>query len=139
MGQNQVFCHFIMFASLVFLDIAQDESLEHFLTTNRGKTHEKKIWGAPNWVRNYSFCHFPKVTSLVFLDIAKDCSLGQFLTERNLWPNSNVVKRPLILACFLLVKPWVTGLIIICDKFGYKVVYTSCYLLIKCFRKLSKE
>ena len=28
--------------------------------------------------------------------------------------------------------PWVTGLIVICDKFEYKVVHASCYLFGEC-------
>ena len=40
-AQNQVFCYFFKFGSLVYLEIAQDDSLEHDLTTSRGKTHEK--------------------------------------------------------------------------------------------------
>ena len=39
----------------------------------------KKVFGVPNWVRNYGFCHFLKVASLVFFDIAQDCSLVQCL------------------------------------------------------------
>ena len=78
-AQNQVFCYFFKFGSLVFLEIAQDDSLEHGLTISRGKTHEKKL-GVPKWVQNQGFCHFLKVPSLVFIDIAQDCSLGQCLT-----------------------------------------------------------
>ena len=63
-----------------------------------------------------SFCHFLKFGSLFSLDIAQDCSLGQCLTSsrvktskikfcgpnwgRNDLPYSNVVERPLKLACF---------------------------------------
>ena len=47
MGQNwvlnQVFCHFLKFGSLVFLELAQDGSLEQFIAKSRSKTHEKKI------------------------------------------------------------------------------------------------
>ena len=45
-AQNQVFCYFFKFGSLVFLEIAQDNSLEQCL----GKTLEK-ILGAPNWIQ----------------------------------------------------------------------------------------
>ena len=40
-----MFCHFLKFGPLVLLGIAYDGSLEHCLTTNRGKTHRKKIRG----------------------------------------------------------------------------------------------
>ena len=33
----------------------------------------------------------------------------------------------------------VIGLILICDKFEYKVAHTFCYLFGKCFRKTSKK
>ena len=33
----------------------------------------------------------------------------------------------------------VTSLILICDKFQYKVVHTSCFLFGNCLRKTSKE
>ena len=44
------FCHFLKFGSLVFPEIAQNDSLEQFLTTIRGKTHEKngKVKFGPN-------------------------------------------------------------------------------------------
>ena len=78
----------------------------------------KKLSGFQNWIRNQGFCHFLKVTLLVFLDIAQDCSLGQCVTsirakplkkkKKEYGPNwsrndmfySNVVERPLKLACF---------------------------------------
>ena len=41
--RNQVFCHFLKFASLVFLDIARDCRLGQCLTSSRGAT-SKKIW-----------------------------------------------------------------------------------------------
>ena len=41
--QNQVFGHFLKFGWLVFLEIAQNDSLEQFVTTSRSKTHEKKL------------------------------------------------------------------------------------------------
>ena len=40
--QNQVFYHFLRFGSLVFLKIAQDDSLEQYLTTRRVKTRKRK-------------------------------------------------------------------------------------------------
>ena len=39
------FSHFIKFDSLVFLEIAYDNSLKHFLSTSRGKTYEKNFGG----------------------------------------------------------------------------------------------
>ena len=60
------------------------------------------------------FAIFLKVASLVFLDIAQDCSLTQCLTSgraesspnwgRNDLFYSNVVERPLKLACLFLLK-----------------------------------
>ena len=43
---------FVSFFKVWFisLEIAQDDSLEYFLTTNRGETHEKKSREGPNWV-----------------------------------------------------------------------------------------
>ena len=104
MGQNRVrnqfFWLFSKFGSLVCL------------TNSRGKIH---------WLQNYGFCHFLKVPLLVFLDIAQNCSLGHCLTARRAetskkkkkkkkkkdpnWAGkdlfySNVVERPLKLACF---------------------------------------
>ena len=47
-GQNQIhnfdFCHFLKCSSLVFLEIAYNDSLERCLTTGRGITREKKLW-----------------------------------------------------------------------------------------------
>ena len=74
-AQNQFFCHFFKFGSLVFVEIAQVDSLEHFLTTSVDKTLESNFWG-PKWVQNQGICHFLKVASLFFLDIAQDYSLG---------------------------------------------------------------
>ena len=52
------FCHFFKFSCLFSHLIPQSDSLEQFLTTSRGKTHEKNF-GRPNfcqtgqnWVRN---------------------------------------------------------------------------------------
>ena len=74
--QNQFCSYFFKFTSLVFLDITQDDSLEHCLN----KTLEKNFWGPKlDSKLGQGFCHFCKVP-LVFPDIAQDCSLGQFLT-----------------------------------------------------------
>ena len=42
-GPKLVFCHSLKFGSLVFLQIAQDESFEDCITTRRGKTRQKKF------------------------------------------------------------------------------------------------
>ena len=42
--QNQVFCHFLKFGSLVFLEIAYNDRLQHYVTCSRGKIYQKKIW-----------------------------------------------------------------------------------------------
>ena len=50
MGLNQaqieIFPHLLEFGSLVFLEIVYNDSLQQFLTSSRGKSHEN-IWG-PN-------------------------------------------------------------------------------------------
>ena len=62
------------------MEIAQCDSVEHCLTTSRGKIYEKKI-GSAKLGPKLGFLHFLKVASLVFLDIAQDCCLGQCLTS----------------------------------------------------------
>ena len=42
-AQNEVFCDFLEFGSLVFLEIAYNDSLQQCLTTSRGKTRKKKL------------------------------------------------------------------------------------------------
>ena len=86
MPKTSFFCHFLQFGSLVFLEIAQDDSLEQYLTTSRGKTC-KKNWGGQIWAKQTKirskisfFCHFLKFGSLVFLQIAQDDSLEHCLT-----------------------------------------------------------
>ena len=51
MGQNWIFCHFLKFGALVFLEIAYNDSLEQYITSNRSKTHKIKFWG-PNLDQN---------------------------------------------------------------------------------------
>ena len=49
------FLTFLQLASLVFFEIAYDDSLQQCLTFSRGKIHKKKFWDpnmAQNWVRN---------------------------------------------------------------------------------------
>ena len=57
-AQKYVFYHFFKFVSLVFLEISQDDSLKHCLTTSRSKTNAKELWGegwmgglVANWIR----------------------------------------------------------------------------------------
>ena len=42
--QNEVFRQFLEFGSLVFLEIACNDTLQQCLTSSNGKTHEKKNW-----------------------------------------------------------------------------------------------
>ena len=51
--QNQIFCHFLKYGSLDFLEIAQDESLEQYLTTSRRKAPPKfgRGGGGQVWVK----------------------------------------------------------------------------------------
>ena len=48
-AQNQDFCDFLKFISLVFFKIAYNDSLQQCITSSRGKTYKKKfgdqIWG----------------------------------------------------------------------------------------------
>ena len=41
------FCHFLKFGSLVFLEIAYNDSVKQCVTSSRGKIH-KKVFGGPN-------------------------------------------------------------------------------------------
>ena len=47
-GESQVpkyvFCHFLKFGSLVFLDIAYNYSLQECITSRRDKTHKINFW-----------------------------------------------------------------------------------------------
>ena len=38
------FCHFLKFGSLVFLEIAYNNSFQHCITSSRGKTHTKNFF-----------------------------------------------------------------------------------------------
>ena len=42
-ARNQVFCYFLKFGSLVFLEIAYIDVLQKCLTSNRGKTLKKNL------------------------------------------------------------------------------------------------
>ena len=87
LAQNQVFCLFLKFNSLVFLEIACNDSLQQFLTSNKGKIYEKRFGGlhlgqrGQNWVRNQVFWHFLKFGSLFFLEVAYNDSLQQCITS----------------------------------------------------------
>ena len=80
-GQN-----FLNFDSLVFLEIAYNDSLQLCLTCSRGKTHENNFLGLTlgqrgrNRFQNQFFCHFLKFGSLIFLEFAYNDSLQQCLT-----------------------------------------------------------
>ena len=56
LGFLRVFCHFLKFGSLVFLEMAYIDSLQQCVTSSRGKIHKKKNWG-PNL--NVYFISFP--------------------------------------------------------------------------------
>ena len=67
------FCHFLKFGSLVFLEIAHNDSLQQCLTCSRDKIHEKKNW-EPKFGAKVAkigpetrfFCHLLKFGSLAF-------------------------------------------------------------------------
>ena len=46
--ETRFFCHYLKFGSLVFLEIAYNDSLQQCLTSSRGEIYEKKI-GGPNF------------------------------------------------------------------------------------------
>ena len=48
--ETSFFCHFLEFGSLVFLQIAFNDSLQQCLTSSRGKIH-KKNFEAQFWVK----------------------------------------------------------------------------------------
>ena len=109
-AQNQVFCNFLKFGSLVFLEIAYNDNLQQCLTSCRGRICEKKFRGLnldqrdQNRVRKQVFCHFIKFVSSVFLEIAYNDSLQQCITssiskthKQNFWrPNMGQKVRPKI-------------------------------------------
>ena len=49
-ARNEVFCHFLEFGSLVFLEITYSDSFQQFLESSRGKSQEKKCLAANLWV-----------------------------------------------------------------------------------------
>ena len=80
-AHNEVFHHFFELGSLIFLEIAYNDSLQQCLTFSRGDTHGKNFWGpnlgqtSLNQSQNEVFVHFFKFGSLVFLEIAYNDSL----------------------------------------------------------------
>ena len=42
--KTRFFCHFLRFGSLVFLEIAYNDSLQQCITPSRGKNHKKIFW-----------------------------------------------------------------------------------------------
>ena len=44
LGAKMVFGHFLKFGSIVFLEIAYNDSLQQCIISSRGKTHEKNFW-----------------------------------------------------------------------------------------------
>ena len=85
--QNQVFCNFLKFGSLVFLEITYNDRLQQYTKSSRGTTYKKKfgerIWGimGQNQAQNQFLCHFLKFGSLDFLEIAYTDSLQQCITS----------------------------------------------------------
>ena len=82
---NYVFCHFLRFGSLFFLEIACSDTLQQCLTTSRGKIHEKHFW-TQIWVKLVKigskikfFCHFRKSGVLVMFSFRWNDSLEQCL------------------------------------------------------------
>ena len=71
-AQNLFFCHFLKFGSLVFFEIAYNDSLQQCLTTNR--VNPQKNWGhkfgpyGPKSDPKLVFCDFFKVWFISFLE-----------------------------------------------------------------------
>ena len=81
--------HLLFFkcGSLVFPEIAYNDSLQQYPTSSRGKIHEKITWGpnlgqrGQNWSQNQVFLTiFSKFGSLAFLEIANNNILLQCIT-----------------------------------------------------------
>ena len=72
------FCHFLKVASLVFLGIAQNCSLEQCLTSRRAETSKEKKCGANRWHNDSNVVECPlKLDSLVlkFVSLFPHCLL----------------------------------------------------------------
>ena len=70
--ETRFFFHFLKFGSLVFLEIAYNDSFQQFLTSSRSKTY-KKNFGGPNLAQNrsklgpkLSFLSFSQVWFIIF-------------------------------------------------------------------------
>ena len=92
MGQNpawnQVFCYFLKFGSLFFLEIAYNDSLQQCITSRRIRVDTIKIFGDQILAKGTKigletsfFCHFLKFCSLVFFEIAYNDTLQQCITS----------------------------------------------------------
>ena len=98
---------FLKIGSLVFSDIAHDDSWPWYLMTDRARFLKTNFGGSnlgqmgQNWAQNLVFCYFCKFGLLVFLEIACNDSLQQCLTcilgkihETNFWsPNLGHICR----------------------------------------------
>ena len=68
-----LFCHFLQFGVLVFLEIGYSDSLQQCITSSRGKTHEKSFFGTNFGSKQaktrskISFFWFIQVGAYVFL------------------------------------------------------------------------
>ena len=80
------FCHFLTFSSLIFFEIAYNDTLQQWLISSLGKTHKKILLikfvpkSAKIWTKFFFFL-FLKFCLLVFLEIAYNDSFQQYLTS----------------------------------------------------------
>ena len=65
-AQNEVFHHFLEFGLYVFLEFAYNDSFQQYLTSSRGKTHEKNF-GAQIWAKQTKLG--PKLGFLPFSEV----------------------------------------------------------------------
>ena len=65
-ARNEVFCHFLNFRSLVFLEIAYNDSLQQCVTSSRGKIHEKSF-GDQIWAKIVPKLDFLPFSQLWFI------------------------------------------------------------------------
>ena len=78
-----VFCHFLKFSSLIFLEITYNASLQQCLTSSRGKIQGKNV-GVQIWAKispETRFFAFSRVWFIVFLEIAYNDNLQQCITS----------------------------------------------------------
>ena len=78
--KNYVFCHFLKFGSLIFLDIAQDCSLGQCLTSSRVKTSKTKFC-VFNWGRNDLFYYnvVKRPLKLAYQNLMSDAHFASML------------------------------------------------------------